>query len=268
MDETNKKIKLTELEKEKLFVKARRGNVNAQKKIVFGMRDGIYGFEENPDKLFDLAIKNEHWIQRWYHSLFWNGAFFQPSYAQKKITELAEAGFEIGKRMLMQGLLSGKYFITPDEEKYNHYSSLGWTPYYYRDKKCDPFSEEIQLKAENGDQETQKSIIEQYIIWDNPYLDLFESLADKDWFKDWYHYIFTSDLYDKEFAKGRLIDLAEEGDSQARQMLAAAYFKGVYNFEQDFDKFKELCDLGWPEALEIKKKFFDVFDKSQTEKTN
>lgn len=132
----------------------------------------------------------------------------------------------------------------------------------------------IIQKANKGCYDSQYMVVHSYGILDisdgnddteEHFKKLFElGKSEYPWLKKWYHHIFS--FYNLK--NSILIDLAEEGDSQARQMLSAAYFKGVYNFEQDFDKFKELCDLGWQEALEIQKKFFDVFDKSQTEKTN
>lgn len=123
----------------------------------------------------------------------------------------------------------------------------------------------IIQKANDGCKESQYFVVHSYGILDirdgneemeEHFKKLFElGKNEYPWLKKWYHYIFST----FKLKNSLLIDLAEEGDSQARQMLAAAYFKGVYNFEQDFDKFKELCGLGWAEALEIKTKFFDTF---------
>lgn len=122
----------------------------------------------------------------------------------------------------------------------------------------------IVKKANDGCKESQYFVVRSYGILDisddnEEMEEHFKKLFNEEetkyaWLKNWYHHIFSNFKL-----KNLLINLAKKGDSQARQMLASAYFKGVYNIEQDFDKFKELCDLGWPEALEIKKKFFDVF---------
>ena len=131
----------------------------------------------------------------------------------------------------------------------------------------------IIKKANEGCKDSQYMVVHSYGILDigdsNEIMEEnFKKLFNEEetkyaWLKHWYHHIFSNFKLEN-----LLIHLAKKGDSLARQMLASAYFKGVYYFEQDFDKFKELCDLGWHEALEIKKKFFDCFDNCQIEKTN